>query len=517
MISLKTGTGIFSHPYFSGFLLFFIFLLVGINVYQDYGVAWDEPLQRGPGLLSYNYIFKGNNELLTSPNDNHGTGFELLLIIIEKAMRLTDTRDIYLMRHLVTHIFFLLSALSFYFLVYRLFKNKWLASLGFLLVVIAPRIYAHSFFNSKDLPFLSMIIFSMALGNLAMQKNKPIWYFILGLACGYATSIRIMGVMVTLIFTLFLVFDFIITVYNKESKRAGIFGLGLFLGAALLMLLAGWPILWSSPVHNFIEGFKMMSHYTWGGSCLFIGKVLPSEHLPWYYIPVWFLISNPETFLLLGAFGVLVVLIDIIKKPIKFIIHTQNRIFLVALVLFIVPVLTIIGLHSVVYDDWRHLYFIYPPFLLLGLYGLNKVWLNKYSIILKVALLVQLVFTGITMISAHPFQQVYFNRVVSHEKDYLVKNYDFDYWGCGYKQALEYLYEHDAKLVINIAWTMNPLVNNLMILQKQDRKRFDMVEHNADYIITSYRGVNFGYFDTLNLVYSIKVMNSPVMGVYKLH
>src|SRR3954465_2628652 len=80
-------------PYLPGIILFFIFLLVGFATYQDYGICWDEAYQRAPGVLSYDYIFNGSQELFNTASDNHGAGYELLLVIFEKVMNLTDTRD----------------------------------------------------------------------------------------------------------------------------------------------------------------------------------------------------------------------------------------------------------------------------------------------------------------------------------------------------------------------------------------------------------------------------------------
>ncbi len=142
-------------PYVPGILLFLFFLVIGMVVYKDYGMCWDEPMQRGPGLLSYDFVFNGNEDLFNKATDNHGAGFELLLVMIEKWFNLTDSKEIYEMRHLITHVLFLAGAFAGYILAYRLFKNKFIAILGFIMLAVAPRLYAHSFFNSKDMPFLA--------------------------------------------------------------------------------------------------------------------------------------------------------------------------------------------------------------------------------------------------------------------------------------------------------------------------------------------------------------------------
>jgi hypothetical protein len=80
-------------------------------------------LQRDPAVLEWNFALHGNRELFNTPNDNHGAGFELLLLLVEKSLKLKDTRDIYLMRHIFTHIFFLLCAFSGYVLFLQIIQR----------------------------------------------------------------------------------------------------------------------------------------------------------------------------------------------------------------------------------------------------------------------------------------------------------------------------------------------------------------------------------------------------------
>src|SRR5580693_5315776 len=95
--------------YWPGLLLFIITFVAGIASYKDYGVSWDEPLQRDLGVVTYNYVFKEDTALKTYGDRALGAGFELPLVIMEKCLHLADAREIYPARHLATHIFFLVS------------------------------------------------------------------------------------------------------------------------------------------------------------------------------------------------------------------------------------------------------------------------------------------------------------------------------------------------------------------------------------------------------------------------
>lgn len=510
-------------PYFPGIILFVVFLLVGLFTYKDYGVAWDEPLQRGPGLLSYNYMFHGNQELFQKPTDNHGAGFEIPLIVFEKAMGLKDVRGIYLMRHLVTHILFLLSALAFYILALRLFKNKYLAIIAFLLLACAPRLYAHSYFNSKDLPFLSMFTICLAFARLTFSKNKPYLYLILGLLTGYATSIRIMGIMLFAFLLMFMIIDLVNDILKKEKPTKGLLNIGMFVLGSCALLVAAWPYLWKSPVHNFAESFSKLSRFElWNGSILLQGKFIEAAKLPWTYFPNWFIIANPILWLVAGLVGFGWIMRDFFQKPLAYFQNTLDRNFILYPACFLSPILSVYMFHSIIYDDWRHLYFIYPSFILMGLYVVNKILesdiVKKSKTYTKVVFGVcglQIALTCGFMVQAHPFQQVYFNQMVSHEEEYLRKNYEMDYWGVSNYQALKYILNNDESKKIYVT-TIYPEImqNNIDMLEEEDRNRLQLVHpDSSEYFITNFRFHPDDF--QMQEEYSFKVLNSTVIRVYR--
>ena len=222
----------FISTYYPGLIILVIAIIAGIFTYQDYGISWDEPAQRLIGTINYNYACGKDATLLSFADKEYGAGFELPLIMLEKCLRLTDSRDIYLMRHLATHTFFLLSMFAGYILICRLFKKQSLACLGFVMLVAAPRIYAHSFYNTKDIPFLSMVLVSLAVSHLAFEQKKPGLFLLMGICLGYTTGIRIMGILPVSVIIFFLCADMVTSLYDKEEKitkpviRAVLFKIG---------------------------------------------------------------------------------------------------------------------------------------------------------------------------------------------------------------------------------------------------------------------------------------------------
>src|SRR5690606_23440144 len=240
-----------------GVILFGIALIIGVLTYDSYGVGWDDQKQRETGIVNYDYIFHQDDSLLTYVDRDYGPVFEILLIVGEEKLGLTDTHDIYLFRHLATHILFLIGALFCFFLVDLLYKNKALAALAFLMIILHPRLYAHSFINTKDIPFLAMFFVSFYFLALALRRKQFFYFVLLGISVGLTINLRIMGIMILLIAPAFLILDIII---EKKWKRNGIHLL-TFLGTSLFTLYSTWPFLWSAPINNLLEVFDNMSKF----------------------------------------------------------------------------------------------------------------------------------------------------------------------------------------------------------------------------------------------------------------
>jgi hypothetical protein len=506
---------------FNKYILFILLsgaLIVGLNTYKTYGVSWDEGGQRTTGLMSYNYLFNGSDSLRHFDNAVYGVGFELPLIMVEKTLHLTDSRDIFLMRHLLTHLFFLLGALAFFLLIDYLYHNKLLATIGFLLLVLNPLIYGHSFFNTKDIPFLSMFIICFLFTAIAFNKNKILWYIILGASCGLLTNMRIMGVLLIGCIWILFALDFLKT-SDKGSRKKIIICSLVFTLAALLVLYATWPFLYNHPIKNFALAFKRMSKYPWEGLVLFGGKIYKSTQVPQYYGITWFSISNPLLYLGLGCMGLVLLAVHFLKGPKSFIQGNVTRMQLLFLFCFAEPLLAVFALHSVLYDSWRQLYFIYPPFILIAIYGLDYLLKTKAQKPVLIILLAGIGYTGFYMIKNYPYEHVYFNELLSKDPpEHLRKNFEMDYWGTSYKAALEYILKTDTakQITVNVNGAVGK--ENAWILPNEERNRICFVDSlkDAKYFATYYRAKTDDYPFENKEVFSIRVLNSRILSVFKL-
>jgi hypothetical protein len=506
-----------------GIVLLIIMLGIGLLTFDYYGVSMDEEQQHSIGQITYEYIYGGEkaelnyNNLHDSEKD-YGVAFELPLIFIEKIFSQTDLREIYLTRHLLTHIFYLLSAFFCFLLIDLIYKNKLLATIGFLLLIINPCIYGHSFFNSKDIPFMSMFLICFYLSALAFIKKEFIYFMFLGIGIGLLINLRIMGILMFFLVPVFLFIDFIHERKGTGYKFKNIYFMIIFVFTAMATLYISWPYLWGNPVEKFITAFNDMSKRYWEGYVFFNGEMVKATDEPWFYSIAWFGITNPIFYLMAGVFSIVLLIINFCKTPFVYLFNNKERNNLFYLFCFIGPILAVIFFRSVLYDGWRQLYFIYPSFVLLIIYGLNFLFKTKIKLIVAGGFLISFSSVVFFMISNFPFQHIYFNRIINNKPpEYIRKHFELDYWGTSYKQALEYICSHDNSEIIPINSNDYGIMNKL-ILKPEDRKRIVFVSlSESRYLITNYRWRPNGYVEYKDHeLYSIKVMNNSINTIYKL-
>jgi hypothetical protein len=187
---------------------------------------------------------------------------------------------------------------------------------------------------------------------------------------------------------------------------------------------------------------------------------------------------------------------------------------------FIAPILAVIVLNSVLYDGWRQMFFIYPSFILLIIYGLSHIIKRKKLFIASMsALAITFSITVGYMIRNFPLNNVYFSEIFSFSSpEYLRKNFEMDYWGVSYKQSLEYLLKVDSSASIDLSVENPPGIANIHMLPAKERERFNIVsKESATYFITNYRWHPQDYNEYANFKFhSFTVEENTVNEIFKL-
>lgn len=518
-----------------------LFLLLGLSIYRDYGLSWDEELTRiHVGQVNAHYIATGDSQpLLNGVAKFYGPAFELGLIWIEEFLDLKDSREIYFMRHLVTFVAFFIAVCFFYLICRNRFDSWKMGLLGCAILVLSPRIFADAFYNQKDLGFLSVFVVSIYTLLKFIERPSHATAIAHAIVCAFLIATRILGLFMPLLTVLFVGMDWTSAlVLGKRRVAAGgrrgkpvrrtvkaRFQVGHL--ATYGLVLVGcttlfWPLLWEGRWSLFIEAFREMSRYPWDGSVLYLGNVIKATDLPWHYIPVWITITTPILYLVFFLVGVGFLISALVRNPLHFCVQQPRD--LVFLLCFFLPLGAVIALHSVLYDAWRHMFFIYPAFVVIALYGIVAASERLQAQNIRALRWAPPLLVGtalgsalVPMITLHPYQNVYFNRLAGSDMQHVKAQFEMDYWGLSYRRGLEYILEHDSSPTIRVSVANYPGFLNSKILRPDQRSRLQYADRleESDYFLSNYREHKEEY-PFPNEFFALKVDGAKIQVVYKM-
>ena len=434
-------------PHWGALLALALFLVVGLAILDDYGVTNDElsQLQVTPATLGY--IANGDIDafvvaLWHEHGKFYGMASEAPVFLADQVFRLEDGRSVYLVRHLLMHLSLLGGGLFAYLLAYRLFRSRLLAVAALPLFLLHPRLYAHSFFNSKDIPFLAMFAVALFLAHRAFARGGVSAFALLGVGVGMLLNLRIMGVILPAGILSLRALDLAFAPSWRERKSV-LLTTWSFALASFLTIYTLLPYLWADPLGRAVEWWTTLSDHPYKPYGLFRGLIGRSVDFP-EYVPVWFSITSPPFALLLGLVGWSAILFWAVKSPRMALRNARLRFGLLLAGCFGLPILAVIILNPNLYFGWRHVYFLWAPFALLAAWGLRELAGTLSARRLRAAVYgaagVGLAATLASMALIHPNQQVYFNFSVDRATpEFLRTQYLMDYWRHPMLQALEWL------------------------------------------------------------------------------
>ena len=415
-----------------------LFLLIGALVLDDYGISGDEQYQRLVGKVPLDYLAgdgeRAFDQLPDALSRYYGAAFEAPLALLERIPGLEDPRDISLGRNFLTHLFFLVGGVFCYLLVHRLFGSRPLALIALILFLLHPRLYAHSFFNSKDIPFLAMFMIALWLVHRAFRRDTLGAFLLCGAGVGLLVNLRIMGVILFVAVLALRVLDPALAGSAGARRRALLSGGGFAL-AAVLAYYASLPALWTDPFGQFAELTRTLGGHPYESFHLFRGEWLYSrDGPPLDYVPVWVGITTPPATLLLALAGAVALAWRGLRRPRDILRDGPLRFGILLVALPVATTAAIVVLKSNVYHDWRQLYFLYAPLLLLAAFGLHGImafargrWprVGAYALA-GGAIAVVLV----SMVRIHPYEDNHFTLLTDRTTPERPESrYEMDYWG----------------------------------------------------------------------------------------
>lgn len=509
------------------FYLFCIYLFVNFYLYKDFGLSIDEPSTRIHGLVSFNYIieilnkylgfnFIENNSLPKLENYDfreYGVFYELLTVIIEKVLGLSEFNDIIYLKHFLNNLSFIISCIVFGKLIFKYFNNTFFSLWGSFSLYSTPRIFAQSFFNNKDLIFLSFFIFAIYFIFSFFEKKSIKNLFLASIFLALLSSVRIVGFYLLILFLFFLLVEILEDKKNKIKLSSIIHILIIY----FFFLYLFFPFLWTDPISNLIYSISNMANYPWSANVFFLGEYHSSKYLPSNYLLIWIFISNPILFSLINLISIAFVTYRLFKRLLK--LDSQNNFLLwqnkyeffsyFNLAIIFTPLLLIYINNSIVYNGWRHVYFIYPSFILLSLYFIS--FLKLYRVKQKIIhffMMIMLIVNIINLINYHPYQNIFFNIAFNSRAN---NNFEIDYWGLSTLEALNILAKNKENDVDVCNLGLIDLNHNIKMLPENIRDRFKDLGQNfqdCNYIISNnYFLTNPKYVKKYQLPKNFKKIN----------
>lgn len=518
--------------------LYFLFILaLGLTTFTDYGMSADELISRTNGGMSLNYIAQKfnvawlKNDPVLSTFDiplneyydrDYGVAFDLPAFFIERLFSLNDSRQQFLLRHVLTFVVFWLGLIAIFHTAKLRFNHWGYALLASTLLLTSPRLYGEAFYNNKDIVLMAccaVSLFTLTRLRLTLSWQSALLH---ALVIAFTINIRIAGVIffgLTVFMLVVLASLRLITVRNCLTLTA------VFSVTCALFTYGMWPWLWDNPITNFLIAFKNMSRFRWDYFNLYAGDYVFAKSLPWHYAPTWIALTTPILISVCFALGVINLLSKVVSQPyqsLKRFDHFQDCLFLAAAAS---PICAAIILNSTLYDGWRQLYFTYPAIVLLSVAGLQAINNKQVLRVPLVGLLtmlfsLQIIFNVSWMIRNHPFQHLYFNGLLTLLSSH--NSFEGDYWGVTDVKGLEFILANDKRNRITIRpLGVTSIQQAIELLTPQDRERMilDRLNVESDYILTNYRffdGTTFKRPDnTYDIFHEIVIDGRPVLTIYR--
>ncbi len=489
------------HPrsVWSGF--FVLCLAVGWAAHGDYGVSADEPAMLSFGQDTILHLFYGAPAPTQSDWNFHGPAVQALLAFINDQFAFKYLRDVWLLRHFLTFVLFLCGVGAFAALAGRLTGSMWWALLGAVWLLATPRVFVHAFVNPKDIPALTT--FTIAVLTLVRLLERPTAGRIIthAIFCGLAISLRPFALLLPMLTVLCLL------AYDRSQWKHGMWTLG----ATALCTVAVWPMLWRHPVAGLWGA--LTDNTSRAAQTFYFGQL--TNHLPWHYVPVWMGITIPLLYTGLFVIGTVVTVHACARHPIAAL--RQQTLPALALLWFFVPLLAQIVGHIGIFDEWRHLLFLYPAFLLLALIGalwlyhhVGTRWHAAFATLLCIGTLSPMAW----MLRHRGLQQMY----MSVPSSWVVGQFEGDYWGLSYKQGLEWVLVNDDRASLSVYGVNRTILDSAQLLPGAARDRLALTGDagDADYILDTYRWSNYApVLPDDRLVHAITVDGLPALGIYR--
>lgn len=497
-------------------IFFALFYLILTNLtYKDFGETFDESGVYTRGIVLNHYMIHDDfmGFLHKSSPDDGAVIYDHLYSLALYALNPTADLDDY---HWLNMFFALLAFIAIFELLLSQTQKPWLSLLGPLFLFLTPRFLGDIPGNPKDMPFAVFYLLTLSAIYFFHQKPKTHPYikiFVLGSLFGFTQSSRLLGLTLYPVYFLFDLHFFyhsskqtLVKWKDRLLELTGCLTL-VFIIASFVMVLT-WPYLGANYFNHFAELLGIAKNFYWKNDVLFMGQEIPSVHLPWTYLPVWFLITTPLFILFFLATSFI-----FIKSKMA------NSLYILMGIAVTVNAALVLILKPVLYDGLRHFLFLLP--ILVTVAALSAIeWFlrDKQGLLFKIILSLCL-FNGLTvayhLVRLHPYEYIYFNELTGGLMGSQGK-FDNDYWGASFKEAVDWLEKNettDPKKIYKVTGSGNSY--QIFYYFTPNMKWVDDLK-DADYFISYTRDNKQTAVDPSKVIHVVEREGVPLNYIFKL-
>lgn len=493
-------------------LLFFliIYLILSLNIYSDFGVAIDEPMEYGFSQMLYNRYFGHDPVLIRdfaheSPTSreiwSHNHFHGMLLYMLNDSGSLERY-------HLLNLLFALIAFWVSYEIMLTVSARPRQAIIGPILLFFTPRFFGDLPSNVKD-PVFAIYYLLALLVVILIPKISKRWFKILalGVSFGLAAAYRTIGYSLIPLYLIITILD--IWPLNRSKLRQFLsMLLDLILIIGLMVLIHGieMPFVLANPLQNLPRLMAIARAFPWQGTMLYLGNSIEAGNLPWHYLPVWLLVITPLFILVFGFISHLFI--------------RQSRSLKVLAISFWLNIFLYYLIKPIIYDGIRHFLFILVILTCMAGIGWLILWNRAKKVqklILACCLSLSCLSLGIQYLILHPYEYTYFNAIAGFLPG-ASRRFETDYWGTSYYEGARWLINH---LNNNRTQTIGLCGNEYAAIyfdQKKIKSLFiphcDQVESSgANYVLVNGRNDEWHKVNG-NLIYTVTRMGVPLMKIF---
>ncbi len=426
-------------------LLLLILLLI-VTTFRDYGISWDERVQKeyGEHILAY-YQSGFTDRTAVTPDDvrddgnlpYYGGSFDLAMAAINRI----SPFGTYQTRHLCGALIGLIGLIATWRLAERL-RGPRAGFLALALLATLPAYYGHMFINPKDIPFAAaMAVVLLWMCVVVGEWPRPRWRTLIALsiAGGVALGTRV-GAAAAILNLAIPLAAWIFSVRPGRDRRQalavsarGCVRLLAVLPLAWLIMVALWP--WAGQeLLNPLRALEMFSHFPFSAEVMFDGRMVPATDVPRSYLLVFLALTLPESILLGLLAAAVAAVVAAIAARSRVGTRPWSRVHLQLLSVAtaaLFPLVFFIVAKPTAYNGMRHFLFILPPLAVLAAVGVDDTWRHLHGVWRRGLLVCGVAFLSlpiIRMVALHPYEYIYYNDLMGGPPA-AVGRFDLDYWG----------------------------------------------------------------------------------------